>query len=482
MILFQDLVASFKDINILCVGDVLLDRYVMGEAHRLSPEAPVPVLHALGEKNKLGGAGNVIHNLSALGVSCFLCGLVGKDAAAKEVYSLLDELSACSYDLPGIDGWKTIEKIRFMAESKHMLRVDFEEKLPITTEAIVKLFEEKWRALLKKSNVLVLSDYGKGLLKAEVVKKIIQLAEKEGVPVIVDPKGTNFSKYAGASLITPNRNELSLAADGAPVGTIEECVKAANIVLDKVDVKGILVTRGADGMAYITREGLQKSFPARVHAVHDVSGAGDTVISMAGIGLALDWPMEKTMELATICAGKVVGKVGTAVIELQELEETLNDSSHQQIVPASKVAEKIKKWQERGLTVGFTNGCFDILHQGHLSLLDFAKSKCDKLIVGINTDQSVKRLKGKKRPIQGEKIRGTVLSSLSQVDGVVLFSEDTPQDLIKVLKPNVLIKGQDYKVSEVVGADFVLDQGGEVFLAPLLEGFSTTTSIEKIST
>jgi len=480
MVFFQDLKESLKTINVLCVGDVVLDRYVMGEAHRLSPEAPVAVLHASKEKNKLGGAGNVIHNLSALGVPCCLHGLIGKDEAGQEICSLLDKLESCSYYMPSISNWRTVEKTRFMTNSKHMLRVDFEEKLPVTEAHIVELFESHWREMLKKVDVLILSDYGKGYLRPSCTKKIIEIAREMMVPVIVDPKGIDFRKYTGADIITPNKSELSLATGGLPVDTMEDCLKAARQVLETVDIKGILVTRGADGMAYITKTGLQKSLGAKVREVHDVSGAGDTVVAVTGIGMALGWPMEKTMELSTVCAGKVVGKVGTAVIEMNELDELLKVRSQGYNKSCDVVLNQVRKWQQEGLVVGFTNGCFDIIHKGHLSLLDFAKSKCDKLVVGLNSDLSVKNLKGPKRPVQDEHIRGRVLSSLHEVDGVVLFEEETPYELIKRLQPDVLIKGQDYKVEEIAGSDIVLGRGGHVYLAPILEGYSTTGSLNNL--
>ncbi len=480
MISFKEIQRDVKAIKILCIGDVLLDKYIIGNAQRLSPEAPVPILQAEKESNKLGGAGNVVRNLASLGISCFLCGLIGEDKEAEKVKCLLDEHTVCSSHLLSVEGWGTIRKIRFMAESKHLLRVDFEEDVPLTDQQIKKLVDTYWKPLFAQAHILLLSDYEKGLLRAPITKELITLAQKNKIPIIVDPKGNDFSKYTGASIITPNKDELSLAAGGMPVKTVNECIEAAQKIFAKADIKGILVTRGAAGMAYITKEGLQAELSTKAQAVHDVSGAGDTVVAMMATGIALGWPIKQSMELATICAGIVVGKVGTAVVMPEELAAALSYSKSC-IMSWEDAERKTKEWKNKGLTVGFTNGCFDILHKGHLSLLDFSKSKCDKLIVGMNSDKSVQKLKGDTRPIQDEYTRTEVLSSLNSVDGVVLFEEKTPYDLINKLQPDVLIKGQDYKIEEISGSDIILQRGGKVHLAPLLKGYSTTNIIKKIS-
>lgn len=489
MINFDDLVQELSGISIFCAGDILLDRYIIGEAHRLSPEAPIPVLHAHRQEDKLGGAANVADNLSHLNIACHLAGFIGNDDIGEKIKTLLTTEAHCTSTLVSIENWPSTLKTRLMAGTKHLLRVDQEQPLKITDLDRLHYFEEAWKHAIGKSQALILSDYGRGLFSKDLLAHFIKQARQHNLPIIVDPKGTNYEKYNGATLITPNKIELSLASGGLPTHTLEDCVIAAQHLLKTIDVEGILVTRSADGMTYITREGVQANLPTQAQSVFDVSGAGDTVVAMIATGMALDWPMEKTMELATLCASIVVGKAGTAVVEpdelarkLDTLKKTPKDTYKQKIMSWDTAKKQLQTWQKRGYKIGFANGCYDLLHEGHLATIDFAKEKCDKLIMGLNSDASVKTLKGPSRPLQNQQTRAKILSALSAIDGVVLFDEETPFDLIQHLLPDVLIKGADYKIEDIVGADIVIKNGGRVELAPILEGHSTTKTVNKINT
>ena len=339
---------------------------------------------------------------------------------------------------------------------------------------------------LAKKNIaecgaLILSDYGKGVLTEDLIQELISLAHSAHVPIIVDPKGDDYSCYRGATLITPNRKELEQATK-MPIDNDKSIVSAASSLIKKYSFRSVLVTRSADGMTLVTKKNVCH-LSAEAREVFDVSGAGDTVVATMGSAISIGSNIENSARLANTAAGLVVGKFGTAVVYLSELKNVLFPQSifkeKAKILNIGKASALITKWSKQGLIVGFTNGCFDILHPGHLSLLNEAKANCDKLIVGLNTDKSVKRLKGEQRPINSEMARAEILAALSQVDIVVLFDEDTPINLIKLFKPNIIIKGADYSEKEVIGANIVIRNGGKVILAKLKKGYSTSTALSR---
>ncbi len=468
--------ANLAGAKVACIGDLMLDRFVYGAADRISAEAPVPVLRVGRETVMLGGAGNVFRNLATIGAAPSLIALVGEDDAGRTVARLLDNLAGEVTLLHEADRPTTI-KTRFIAGGQQLLRTDLEETAPAqaATHAAI---EEHARRLLPQVGALIISDYGKGMLGPAVLQHLIAAARDARTPVIVDPKGQDYGIYRGADLITPNRAELEAAAS-QPVGSDEEVVAAARYVVDACGINNVLVTRGPDGMSFVTRDGDVAHLPTVAQEVFDVSGAGDTVVAIVGAALAAGLPFPVAMRLANAAAGRVVGKVGTAAVLPDELDEALQPGDHNKIVDRSQLAERVNRWRAEGRRIGFTNGCFDLIHPGHVALLAWARNACDRLVIGVNDDASVRRLKGKDRPVQTVAARERVLASLASVDLVVRFGEDTPLALIETMRPDVLVKGADYTVDQVVGASFVQSYGGEVKLAPLEPGHSTTATIAR---
>ncbi len=478
--------ASLRGVSVLCVGDLMLDRFIEGEAERISPEAPVPVLRVERQAAMLGGAGNVARNLAALGARVRLVAVVGKDDAAREVATLAEALDGLDCDLIADPARRTAIKTRFLAGSQQLLRVDDESTQAIADPVAGRLVKRA-TAALAKCGAVVLSDYGKGTLTDAVIGEIVAAAKSRGVPVLVDPKGTDFGRYAGATVITPNKKELA-EATGMATETGEEVGLAARDVIDRCGIAAVLVTRGRDGMTLLDSSGkgvhLPDHVPTEARDLFDVSGAGDTVIAAVAAALAAGVPLSDGARLANAAAGIVVGKTGTAVAGSGEIAALLHrqemSTTAAKLVSAEDLRERVNAWRRRDLRIGFTNGCFDLLHPGHISLLRQAREACDRLIVGLNSDASAQRLKGKGRPIQGEAARADVLAGLASVDLVVVFGQDTPARLIEAIKPDVLVKGADYTVEEVVGADIVTAYGGRVLLAELEPGHSTTATIARM--
>jgi D-beta-D-heptose 7-phosphate kinase/D-beta-D-heptose 1-phosphate adenosyltransferase len=426
-----------------------------------------------------GGAGNVVRNLTAVGAAVAFVSVVGDDQAGSDLTGLIG-------GQPGVEPWLLVQggrhtttKTRFIANGQHMLRADQEVVQgihPRLADRMVKIAADAVAA----TAILVLSDYGKGVLDGDTAKRLIDAAQAAGRRVVVDPKGRDYGRYAGADIVTPNRAELA-EATGMPVDT-EEAILAAMRALQAAHGFGaVLVTRSEDGMTLLDGDRMHH-FPAEAEEVHDVSGAGDTVVATLAAGLAGGLPLPVAARLANIAGGIVVGKVGTAVAREEDLLEALTPErgALRKVMSRTAAFEQVERWRRRGWRVGFTNGCFDLLHPGHVHLLEQARSWCDRLVVGLNTDASVKRLKGAARPIQQEAARAAVLASLATVDCVTLFDEDTPIELIRALRPEVLVKGADYTVDQVVGGDIVLDYGGQVKLAQLLPGNSTTATVARI--
>ena len=477
-----DLVNRASEIEVLCVGDIMLDRFVYGSVERISPEAPIPVVRIEREDSMLGGAGNVVRNLLSLGANAKFCGLVGEDEAGRNVAALLNEDDNCTANLLLDANRPTSIKTRFMASNQQMLRADCEETGTLSQALQDDLLLDVAEGL-GKSQVMILSDYGKGVLEEETPIHLINLAKKAGIPVIVDPKGTDYSKYRGATLITPNRKELS-EASRLPCDSDASIVAACHHIIETCGIENVLATRSQDGMTLVTKDGNVVHLPTEAREVFDVSGAGDTVVATLATALGLGAELADGAELANIAAGIVVAKIGTASVYAEELIDALHrqdlNEAEAKILGVESAKDRVTRWQRQGLSVGFTNGCFDLLHPGHISLLKQSAGQCDKLIVGLNSDESVQRLKGPERPVQNEMARATVLSSLACVDMVVIFNEDTPMELLSALLPDVLVKGADYTIETVVGADLILQNGGRVFLANLEDGFSTTNTVNKL--
>ena len=480
------LVDRLRAVRVLAVGDLMLDRFVSGAVDRISPEAPVPVMRIESEALMLGGVGNVARNLRALSASVCMVAVLGRDTAARDIKGLLrDEDDIESHLIEDPDRPTTI-KTRFIASGQQLMRADREHDDAIC-DMLAQDVQDRAEADMGSARALVLSDYGKGSLTASVLGSLITAAQAAGIPVVVDPKGTDYSRYSGVDLVTPNRWEL-VQATGLPATTDTEVVTAARALMSKTGIKAVLTTRSQDGMTLVRKldggaiDVLHLQATAR--EVYDVSGAGDTVVATVAAALAADISLTDACRLANAAAGVVVGKIGTATASSEDLIHALHardlDDGEAKSASLDTARRQVEAWRAQGLTVGFTNGCFDLLHPGHVSLLKQAAQRCDRLVVGLNSDASVARLKGPDRPVQSEASRAVVLGSLASVDLVVVFGQDTPVDLIEALKPDLLVKGADYTIDTVVGADIVQGYGGSVFLATLEDGFSTTTTIERL--
>lgn len=470
---------------VMVVGDVMLDRFLYGAVDRVSPEAPIPVLRLEREVTMLGGAGNVLRNLSAVGAKTVFFAVVGEDAAGQEVRQLVERESAdpALIHLLVDSARATTIKERYIATGQQLLRADRETSFDVAEATKERLLSEAEEAL-EDVGALVLSDYGKGVLPGDVVARLIARANTLGCPVVVDPKAVDYGYYRGAALVTPNRRELAQAS-GQSVQGDTEIVAACRSLTEGAGLGGVLATRSEEGMSLVLASGEVTHLPARAREVFDVSGAGDTVVALLGAALAAGIPLGDAAGLANIAAGIVVGKTGTAVAEAVEIRQAIHASRLSQaeakFVDHELLLDQVARWRQAGFKVGFTNGCFDLLHPGHISLLRQSRAACDRLVVGLNSDASVARLKGPTRPVQAETARAVVLASLEDVDRVVVFGEDTPLELIEALRPDVLIKGADYAADEVVGAKEVQAYGGRLVLAQLEPGHSTTATLNRLA-
>ncbi|MBT4700104.1 MAG: D-glycero-beta-D-manno-heptose-7-phosphate kinase [Rhodospirillaceae bacterium] len=477
------LVENLSQARVLCVGDLMLDRFVHGSGDRISPEAPIPILQINNEISMPGGAGNVVRNLAALGANVRFITALGNDSAGKELSVLLNSFDRVDPVLVVDTGRTTSIKTRYLAGNQQILRADQESTEALAPELADTLLSEARRAL-KDSDLVVLSDYGKGVLSSDLIQGVIEGAREAGKPVIVDPKGHDYARYQGADLITPNLTELE-GATHLPVTNDDEVIAAAQKLIEDHDLSAVLATRSKDGMTLVAKDGEVTHLAAEAREVFDVSGAGDTVVATLGAAMCVEKDLARAAKLANIAAGIVVGKVGTAVAYAKDVIVELHhqeiSSAEAKVLTLEQALDQVGLWRRRKIQVGFTNGCFDLLHPGHVSLLAQAKDGCNRLIVGLNSDASVTRLKGEDRPIQSEASRAAVLASLASVDMVVIFSEDTPIELIKAIQPDVLVKGADYSVDEVVGSDVVQSYGGRILLADLEDGHSTTATIKRMA-
>jgi D-beta-D-heptose 7-phosphate kinase / D-beta-D-heptose 1-phosphate adenosyltransferase len=482
---FEAVLDQFGRKRVLVVGDIMLDRFVYGNVSRISPEAPAPVIETSGPLDVVGGSGNVVRNIVSLGAGCEIVAVVGRDDAAQAIREHLGDMDVPDSGLIEVNGRVTTVKTRFVAylHNTHLLRADTEEKTPVgpkVEDAIIAAVESRLDAV----DAVILSDYAKGVLTPRVIAAVIAAARQTGKPVIADPKGHDYSRYRGATVITPNVAELFQAL-GRPLVNEEAAVRAGALALaGHVECDIVLATRGERGMLIVSRDGETASFDATARRVIDVSGAGDTVIAGFTLALVSDAGIRNAAHLANVAAGVVVGKKGTSQVSLAELRDLLLSRPHfelrEKVKDLGSVEQSIAAWRSEGLTVGFTNGCFDLLHPGHVQLLCEARSHCDRLIVGLNSDSSVKRLKGPTRPVQSETARSIVLAGLAFVDAVVLFADDTPVELITRIRPDVLVKGADYRVDQVVGHDIVESYGGKVVLVNLIPDSSTTRIIDRL--
>lgn len=473
--------AGFAARTVLVLGDVMLDRYVLGDVRRISPEAPIPVLQARARRSVPGGAGNVAENAAALGARAVLVGLVGDDAAAGEIEAALDGRVRAA--LVRVAGRPTTVKTRFMSGSHQLLRLDEEQTEPPSPEAEQHLLAA-FGAALAEADVVVLSDYDKGTLTDTVLRAAINLARAAGKPVVVDPKRVRFEAYAGATVLTPNVLEVGRATGIAAEDDMHAAAAGA-AALAQAGAEAVLVKRSEKGLTLVRRGQAAQHVPTRALAVADVSGAGDTLVTAFALALACGAPMPEAALLANVAAGLAVAKPGTATVSGAELAATLHREEvlaiDRKVMETAAALAQVAAWRARGARIGFTNGCFDLIHPGHVRLLAAARAQCDRLVVALNSDASVRRLKGPERPVQNEAARATVMASMAAADLVVLFEEDTPERLIRAILPDVLIKGADYTVKQVVGADVVQAAGGRVALIALEQGHSTSNTIRRIN-
>jgi D-beta-D-heptose 7-phosphate kinase/D-beta-D-heptose 1-phosphate adenosyltransferase len=470
--------------TILCVGDLMLDDFVYGDVARISPEAPAPVLKVNRSEITIGGAGNVARNVASLGARCIFVGLVGDDDAGRTVISALQADPRIEPSLVVDSTRPTTRKVRFVSEhfSTHLLRADWEQAAPADADREGELIARALAAM-PRAGVVVLSDYAKGVLTPRVVRAVIEEARRLGKRVIVDPKGQDYAVYRGAAVITPNRRELASATRREAVGDAAICA-AADELARLIGCEAVLVTRSEEGMTLCVTGEAPVHVPAYAVKVRDVSGPGDTVVATLAAMLALGADYEAAMRAANAAAAVVVGKLGTATASISELRHRLLPAAatapeDKIVFDRGQLGDRLAEWRRQRLRIGFTNGCFDLLHRGHVRLMAEARAACDRLVVGLNSDASVSRLKGRDRPIQSITSRAEVLAALEAVDLVVVFEEDTPLELIREVRPSVLVKGGDYARTDVVGHEIVEAAGGEVVLVDLVPGHSTTGMVAR---
>ena len=473
--------SGFAAFRILVIGDVMLDRSIWGDVERISPEAPVPVLRSVGTTSSPGGAANVAMNLVGLGVRVNQAGFWGDDSEMRQLSAFL---TAAGVDASGmiVAGHSTISKTRIVSRNQQLLRLDVESDVP-HSEAENQVLLERSIALARMADAIILSDYAKGALSAPLCQAVIALARERGIPVLVDPKGRDFTKYAGATTICPNLQELGLVAGISPTH-LERLLPAAQQLVAQLGIDYLTVTMSEKGIRILYADSFFHS-PTRAREVFDVTGAGDTVIAALAASLAAGLDPETGVNLANIAAGIVVAKTGTSPIARSELVAEFTKSTQMKgpdkILDLDHLLVRLAQWRANGERIVFTNGCFDILHVGHITLLEQCREFGDKVVIGVNSDASVRGLKGPTRPVVGERERARVLAALGSTDAVVIFDEATPADLIRRVRPDVLVKGGDYTASTIVGADDVTTWGGRVEIVPTVIGVSTTNTIQKMT-
>ncbi|WP_298653192.1 D-glycero-beta-D-manno-heptose-7-phosphate kinase [uncultured Proteiniphilum sp.] len=460
--------------RILIIGDILIDTYYVGDVKRISPEAPVPVVRVNNTYSVLGGAANVARNLMGIECNPTVLGLIGNDENGKLVNKMFEDLKAENVLFPTLES--TVTKIRILGNNQQIARLDFEKEFHSISRDEELLLTQAMEKLIPEIDVVVVSDYGKGVCNELICKNAIELSSRYNKPIIIDPKGFDWHKYENATIVTPNLKELS-DIYGEEVENRDNPIHiAGRFILNKYNIHSLLITRSEKGMSFIDRQ-TSVHISTEAKEVFDVSGAGDTVVAVLAAALAAKFSLHDAINLSNKAAGIVVGKIGTSPILYDELETgILKRQNNKKVISADDVQEIVKKLKGMHSKIVFTNGCFDILHQGHVSCLQEAKKLGDILIVGVNSDDSVKRLKGPSRPINDEASRSIILSALECVDYVTVFADDTPLELIKTICPDVLVKGGDYAIEDIVGREFAK----EIVIIPFLEGFSTTSIIDKL--
>ena len=467
-------------LRILVVGDVMMDGYLEGDVGRTSPEAPVPVVLSKNTRQVAGGAANVANNLKALGCHVTLAGITGTDSEG-EMLAALVEKAGIEHCLIKDDGRPTTYKLRIVAQNQHMLRIDKESKQPVAASVVDALWSEI-KTILPTVDGVIVSDYAKGVVGISLMNRLMAEAHKQDLKVCVDPKGSDYSRYRGAYMITPNRREVGEAVQRS-VDMPEDFQEAVAKLKDQTQSKVVLATCGADGMLIYESDKPTVRLAAQASEVFDVTGAGDTVIAVAAMGIFAGMDVGNSCDLANLAAGIAVGKFGTVVVLPEELRSRVargGSDQYAKILDLDEAVAVSERYRQIGKNIVFTNGCFDLLHAGHVHYLQQARLQGDLLFIGLNTDASVRRLKGPKRPIVPERERAAVLSALECVSHVVLFDEDTPKEMIERIKPNVLVKGSDWPANEVVGRDFVEGRGGKLVLVDTLEGRSSTEIVNTI--
>jgi len=469
------LVERLPGLRVLVVGDAMLDEYVGGDADRISPEAPVPIVRVTGTTARPGGAANVALNVTTLGAAAELATVLGDDAAGEQLAGLCARAGIGTTLAVRSAARSTTRKLRVIAQKQQILRLDWEQTDPLAARDAEALLDRLAGA--SRPDTLVLSDYGKGCLTPAVLRAAIARGREWGVPIVVDPKSADLERYRGATVLTPNRREFS-AWLGAPADAIEPAriAELGRPLLERLALDHLVVTCGADGLVVLTREG-SELVTAVARQVADVTGAGDTVAALVALALGAGAGARTAARLANLGAGIVVGKIGAAGVRPDELARTLDAARSGKIVSREELRDRLGQWRAAGLRVVFTNGCFDLLHAGHLALLQEAARRGDALVVGLNSDRSTARLKGPGRPIVPEEARAAMLAALSCVAAVIVFDEDTPLELIREIRPQTLVKGADYALEQVVGRELVMATGGEVVLVPLVPGHSTTALV-----
>ncbi len=458
---------DFTGAKVLIIGDLMLDRYHFGTVSRISPEAPVPVLNVRKTTQTLGGAGNVANNIAHLEAQAVVIGSCGKDPDADILKNMLNEINV-GYELTLTDA-PTTTKLRVIGEKQQIVRLDFEEIVPMEG-AFAQVSLSNVEKHLKDCGAVVISDYGKGFCTFDMCEEVIRLASKANIPVIVDPKGSDWTKYAGATTVTPNVKELAEAAGRHVPNEDEAVVLAARDIIDRIRLEYLVVTRSERGITVVSRKDYMH-FPTEAREVFDVSGAGDTVVASLALCLAKGNSLKEAVTTANRAAGIVVAKIGTAPVLLSELNGVSGLTS--KILSQDILVRRVNSDKALNKKIVFTNGCFDILHRGHVTYLKKAKELGDILVMGLNSDASVKRLKGDSRPVNSEGDRAEVLSALECIDYITIFDEDTPLDLIKTVEPDILVKGGDYNPEEVVGREFAK----KTVIIDFVHGYSTTSTI-----
>jgi len=474
-------ISKFEQTHLLVIGDLMIDEYLWGEVERISPEAPVQVVAVQSQDYTLGGSGNVANNLRSLGARVTVMGVVGQGSDGQ---LLQDQLNAIGADTKGVvqeSGRHTTKKTRIIAEHQQVLRIDRETKKDITKQTFNRIIEHAEK-IIPNVDLILISDYGKGMVNRTMIKKLVQIAKKHNKTTIADPKGLDFTKYAGVSLLTPNKKEATLAS-GREISDDMSLAEAGQILMNKAGIEKLLITCGKDGMVLFEKDGKPFKIDTKAREVYDVSGAGDTVVAALGLGMAAGLSFKQAVSLANTAAGIVVGKVGTAAVTPKELLEAINRATADP-VPKHKnlkeLSELCRKLQKDGKRIVLTNGCFDLLHVGHIKLFAASRNLGDVMIVAIDDDESVKSLKGSDRPVINATERVRILSALDSVDYVVVFSNKELDEVFDSIRPDILTKGSNYESDEVLGRDIVEGYGGRVELIPITEEISSTQIINTI--